>query len=114
MVRQGDVLLIPVTSAPRGAEIPRGDGHVLVRGAATKHAHTLRGAVRLYESAATSDQDAAFGARIVDAEGPFALRHETEAGAETREHDTIRRNSGTYLAVTQSQYQRGAVRNVED
>lgn len=103
MYRQGDVLLIPAASRA-GEEVPAVDGaHVLVRGV-TDHAHTLRGAVKVY-----SDGDA----RYVVAVEPFRLVHEVD-GRETGEHATIEVPAGTYLVVVQSQYDRGAVRDVED
>lgn len=113
MIRQGDVLLVP-RLAPKGVEIPpTSGGHVLMSGQ-TGHSHTLMGDVRLYESAATRESDPAWGVRIADVTGLCVLKHLGIDGTETGEHGAHEVPVGTYLVVTQSQYQRGAVRNVED
>ena len=103
MYRQGDVLLIEAPGAKASKEVPPGPrGHVIVRGA-TGHSHIVRGAKMF------GDGDD----RVIVAEDPFVLVHETDAGAKTGEHATLTIPPGTYLVIQQSQFD-GQVRDVED
>lgn len=87
MYRQGDVLLLPVSSAP-GEVVESGDQIVLVLGEATGHAHVLHapGLERL------RTRRADFVRVGADAE----LRHD--------EHHTIAIPPGTYRIVRQREY----------
>jgi hypothetical protein len=89
-VRQGDVLLEPVTSVPDGARpVPRDAGRVvLAYGEVTGHAHAIRtpGATLL----ADGDE------RYLRVPAPATLGHE--------EHAAIELVPGTYRVVIQREY----------
>ena len=91
MIRQGDVMLRPVTEVPQGAkQIGRQDGRViLAEGEVTGHHHAIRDAgVALLESD---------GRRFVSvADGGAELKHE--------EHATIKIEPGLYEVVIQREY----------
>ena len=102
--RQGDVMLIQVDEAERGAKIAREDGRVvLAHGELTGHAHAIASKdATLYEAATAL----ALGTRILTTRRAVKLVHE--------EHATIRVPVGTWLVRIQREYSPEALRNVAD
>lgn len=104
LLRQGDVLLVAIDTAPAKAEpVKRSKrGLVLAEGEATGHAHVITA-----ESAqlVTADEAAEL----------YLLVHGTEAVALTHEeHATIDVPPGTYRVVRQREYAPDAIRRVAD
>lgn len=100
MIRQGDVLLIPVSEVPRGATIIPNEIEgrvVLAYGEATGHHHSLRAAT----------------AKLFDHDRKRYLLAEPQALLEHQEHGHIALN-GAYLVVRQVEYTPEAIRNVAD
>lgn len=106
IVRQGDVLLVPVDEVPvrqRRREI-EGPRIVVAEGEATGHAHVVRGEARLVRSTAhyfrpTEQHLVVTGAAV--------LTHE--------EHDTIELAPGTYEVRRQREYVPGGrIRRLAD
>jgi hypothetical protein len=98
MVRQGDVLLVPVDGIPweRRREVsatPR--GLVLAEGETTGHAHVVRGHARLIRA---TPHYLHRGATYLVVTGRAALVHE--------EHDPIALARGTYELRRQREYER--------
>jgi hypothetical protein len=94
MVRQGDVLLVPVAELPDGQTIePDGGRLVLARGEATGHHHSV----------AVED-----GELIDTAEGVF-LRIMAPTPLEHQEHGAITLEPGLYRVLRQREYMPGAV-----
>lgn len=102
MVRQGDVLLLPVRHRITEAAkpVPRDAGRiVLAYGEVTGHAHAIDDALaELFE-----EKD---GRLFLRADAVVALRHE--------EHGAIDIAPGTYRVVRQREYHPEAIRNVAD
>ncbi len=99
--RQGDVLLLGVDEEPRGAEVPRENGRVvLAHGEATGHAHVLtdKGAM-LYDIPESQDRHL----RLVHS---AYLRHD--------EHAPIELPPGTYRVRRQREYHPEEIRRVQD
>lgn len=84
IIRQGDVILVPVTALPAGAAPLPDEGHriVLMHGEATGHAHAIydhvespeavvRKAIRRAQLYALAD-----GTRYLEVTEPVTLRHE--------------------------------------
>jgi len=90
MVRQGDVLLVPVAAIPGAATpVPRDGGRVvLAYGEVTGHAHAI-------DSQAARQVEAADG-RYLEVAEPATLAHE--------EHAAIAVAPGTYRIVIQREY----------
>jgi hypothetical protein len=92
LIRQGDVLLIPVPAAPSGPEVARQDGRlVLATGERTGHAHVV------------CDEHA----ELVTSEGArelFLLVHGTPATLSHEEHSALTVPPGSYLVVRQREY----------
>jgi hypothetical protein len=99
MVRQGDVLLVPVDTVPEYAAPVSPDGGiaVLALGEATGHAHVIRNERAVLFSA--EDVDEVF--LRVHGSAPVTLSHE--------EHDPLPVAPGAYRVVRQREYQPGAV-----
>ena len=94
MFRQGDVLLVPVASAPDGRPIEPEDGRlVLARGEATGHHHSV----------AVVD-----GELIDTAEGVF-LTIMAATPLVHQEHGAITLEPGVYRVVRQREYVPGAI-----
>lgn len=94
MVRQGDVLLVPVEQAPvdvEPVELDRGR-IVLAHGEATGHAHVVEGEAAELVSAAGAEELYL----LVHGETPALLRHD--------EHDPIPLDPGAYRVVRQREY----------
>ena len=104
LIRQGDVLLIPVTTTPTNpTPVKRENGAaVLAHGEATGHAH------RIYDETAqlvTAD-DAAELYLLVHGAEPASLVHD--------EHDTLTIAPGAYRVVRQREYSPEEIRTVTD
>jgi hypothetical protein len=102
MIQQGDVLLIPIQT-PTAAEL-RGQGAtrkhqdklVLAMGEVTGHQHVVEDVDVL---------EGLFGSEVVIlADEPTELKHLTEAGDPTGEHETIKTDKGAYLVRLQRTY----------
>ena len=115
LARQGDVLIMSVTSAtPVGKPVPRDrDRIVLAYGEVTGHAHAIaHREAELFELAEdhTADGDNAWAraARIlrVSAKAGVELRHE--------EHATVQLPPGDYLVRRQREYAPAELRMVAD
>lgn len=101
MMRQGDVLLIPISEFPEGAKaVPREDGRVvLAHGEATGHAHAIDS--RRASLWALGDL------RVLKVrERVVTLHHEEHAPVEIPE--------GLYRVVRQREYSPEEIRNVAD
>jgi hypothetical protein len=94
MVRQGDVLLVPVEQAPVDVEpVELDHGRiVLAHGEATGHAHVVEGEAAELVSAAGAEELYL----LVHGETPALLRHD--------EHDPIPLAPGAYRVVRQREY----------
>jgi hypothetical protein len=107
LLRQGDVLLVPIERIPNGAvpSTSRRSPLVLAEGEATGHAHVLRGqSVRLLRHRSPSiAPDKQY--LLVEHE-PAMLMHE--------EHDSIRVPPGAYRVVRQREYEPRSWREVAD
>lgn len=105
MFRQGDVLIIPVTSIPKATKpVEAENGRiVLAHGEATGHAHAIhRGAVMFREDGTGSSGRTFLS---VDSGGAQVV-HE--------EHATIALDPGKYEVRRQREYSPESVRNVAD
>jgi hypothetical protein len=91
MYRQGDVLLVPATGVPAGAEkVARDNGRlVLALGEATGHAHAVE----------------TLGAELFSSTADRYLKvPSTGASLVHEEHGTIKLPEGTYKVVLQREY----------
>ena len=112
--RQGDVLLIKVDDAPKGAAVPLDAGRVvLAYGEVTGHAHAIASrSATLHERLLTEDRTAdgndiwRAAERILVASAPVALQHE--------EHATIDLPGGTFRVVRQREFDALSSRLVAD
>jgi hypothetical protein len=98
LVRQGDVLLVPVEELPVGCE-PAGSlarRQVLAEGEATGHAHVVVGGSRLVELRERRGWIAGVTRRYLVVEGPSSLVHE--------EHRPIELATGVYEVRRQREY----------
>ena len=104
MVRQGDVLIIPIHSLPAGLEpVVREAGRVvLAHGEVTGHAHAIK------DKHAALFRDPKLAAIFMHVSGtaPVALEHD--------EHNTIELPPGNYEIVRQREYSPEAIRTVLD
>ncbi len=106
MYRQGDVLVVPITSIPRGAteEMLEKDCIVLAHGEATGHAHVIRDhSARMF---CTPGQPKTKAIRFLRLVRSVELIHE--------EHDTVTIPPGDYEVIRQREYAPGEVRHVAD
>lgn len=96
MLRQGDILVVPVKEIPRGlTAVPREHGRiVLAEGEATGHLHAIESPEVMF-----------LAADLAEMEGRF-LRVEAEHGVDLThpEHDTIRLPPGNYEVRRQREY----------
>lgn len=92
--RQGDILLIPVSTIPEGlAEVPRVHGQiVLAEGEATGHLHAIE-----------SPEATFLAADLAEIEGRF-LAVEAEVDLTHPEHDTVTLPPGNYEVRRQREY----------
>jgi hypothetical protein len=94
LVRQGDVLLVPLDEIPYARQHVR-DHNVVAEGEATGHAHVVVGPARLVQA---TPHTAVAGELFVVVHGRSAtLRHE--------EHDPIELARGVYRVVRQREYE---------
>lgn len=103
-VRQGDVLLVPVTLIPPEAQpVPREAGStVLAHGEVTGHSHVINHkAAKLFAIPGTVEPR-----RFLRAGRDVVLRHE--------EHRPIRIARGEYEVIIQREYDGGETRQVVD
>jgi hypothetical protein len=105
--RQGDVLLVPVTAAPKDAtpRSPGARGHVLMEGEATGHAHTIEAVDGVSLVTAEQAEELRMWLLVETAE-PVDLVHE--------EHATLAIPPGTYEVIRQQEYTPEALRSVLD
>jgi hypothetical protein len=98
IVRQGDVLLVPVDALParRHERIVDGPRIVLAEGEATGHAHVVLGRARLVHST-TAPSWRGVGRTHLVVEEPASLVHD--------EHDAIGLDRGVYEVHRQREYQ---------
>jgi hypothetical protein len=103
MLRQGDVLLVPVDEIPKGLEtVPREGGRlVLAHGEATGHAHVIEG-------------EATFLAEDLEELEQRFLAVEEEAELVHDQHATITVPPGKYEVRRQREYQPEAPIRVSD
>lgn len=96
IVRQGDVLLVPVDELPTGRDVTveEGSSFVLAEGEATGHAHVVHGRTRLLRSTGSGGRD-----------GQLHLLVEEVATLVHDEHDPIPLGQGPYRVVRQREYQ---------
>lgn len=100
MLRQGDVLLVPVRSIPKGAKVQRTTGQiVLAHGEVTGHAHTV---------------DARMAKVSLDEGGVMFLTVEELTEVRHQEHAPVTLSPGTYKVVRQREYSPTELRNVAD
>jgi len=102
MIQQGDVLLIPIQTPTadelkgRGVIRKHRDKLVLALGEITGHQHVVEDVDVL---------EGLFGGEVVIvADEPIELKHLTEAGEPTGEHDTMKTDKGAYLVRLQRTY----------
>ncbi len=104
IIRQGDVLVIPVDAIPAGVSKVEAEGArlILARGEATGHHHSLALSNRV-----TLFRDDASGGRLyVQADAPVLLEHQ--------EHTALTIAPGNYAVRIQRTVQSGLVRRVAD
>jgi hypothetical protein len=97
IVRQGDVLLVPVDGIPwqrRHEVVATARGLVLAEGEATGHVHVVRGRARLVRATPHVHHP---GATFLVVSGRAALVHD--------EHDAIELARGTYEVRRQREYE---------
>lgn len=100
MYRQGDVLIVKRDSIPKGKEVPRDNGRVILAyGEVTGHAHAIH-------SQAAKMIEAENGERYMSFMEAVELVHE--------EHDTIALPPGSYQVIQQREYSPEEIRNVRD
>ena len=101
MNRQGDILIIPITKAPKKLTpvTPEHGRLILARGEATGHHHSVDA------RCATLNLDEG-GVMFLDVEELTEVRHQ--------EHDPIALEPGQYKVVRQREYTPEAIRNVQD
>ena len=104
LLRQGDILLIPVDGLPTGAvPVARRGRLVLADGEATGHAHAVHERhARLFAAGPWTAASRSARYLVVDRE-PATLVHE--------EHDPIRVTPGAYRVLRQREYEPRARRN---
>jgi len=104
MIRQGDVLLLPVTRIPPASPVAPENGRLIVaRGEATGHHHSfaLQNHVTLFR-----EDGAGSGLYLTVTGAPVALEHQ--------EHTALTVQPGTYKVLIQRTYQAGMTRRVAD
>lgn len=105
MLRQGDILLVPVKKVPEGLiEVPREKGRiVLAEGEATGHLHMIEAP----EATFLAEDLAEIEGRFLAVEAEVALTHP--------EHDTVTLAPGNYEVRRQREYtQAGGIDLVAD
>ena len=102
MLRQGDVLLIPIRDIPTSTKVTRDKrGVILAEGEVTGHFHGIKSrSATLYRT----EMDERF-LRVMGP-APVALAHQ--------EHTTVKIPMGNYQVIIHHEYQPEAIRRVED
>jgi hypothetical protein len=101
VIRQGDVLLVPVKSIPKDAVEQPAEGRlILAYGEVTGHAHAF------YDDSYNVKLYTCGGARYLDIMAPVELKHE--------EHSTAHIPAGKWLLPQQMEYQPQELRRVTD
>jgi hypothetical protein len=106
MLRQGDILLVPVERLPDElTEVPREGGRiVLAEGEATGHLHAIDAPEAIF-----------LATDLADIEGRFLAVEEEEVKLEHPEHDTVTVAPGNYEVRRQREYsQAGGMEFVAD
>jgi hypothetical protein len=117
IVRQGDVLLVPVSHLPDGCVLAQGQSRkiVLALGEATGHHHRIEDHVIGPEAAAEIAEAAIARARLyvapngdrfLDVSEPVTLLHE--------EHESVALPPGLYEIPVQMEYDESLMREVQD
>lgn len=104
MIRQGDVLLVPLAAIPSDAvpEAEVGERLVVADGEVTGHSHSMsRRTAKAYRRGMTTGNQ-----RYIRVSEPTTLTHE--------EHDAIIVPAGDYELVPQLEYTPGEIRRVSD
>jgi hypothetical protein len=97
LIRQGDVLLLPVGGLPASSRLTTPGRVVLAEGEATGHAHVIdnrRARLSVGTRAAAGSLETRY--LLVEGVGPVALTHE--------EHETLRVPPGVYEVRRQHEY----------
>lgn len=105
LLRQGDILLIPVDEVPKGlTEVPRENGKiVLAEGEATGHLHMIEAPEATF-----------LASDLAEIEGRF-LAVEAEVALTHPEHDAVTIEPGTYEVRRQRSYtEAGGIELVTD
>jgi hypothetical protein len=100
MIRQGDVLLKPIQSLPKGLAKQEPGKLILAYGEVTGHAHEIK--ERTSVTAWVDDK----GSLFLDVEEPTTLTHQ--------EHDEVVIAPGKYQVIRQREYTPEEIRNVAD
>jgi hypothetical protein len=109
MMRQGDVLVIPIKRMPRNlVAVPRENGRVvLAHGEVTGHAHAIK------SERAALFRDPKLAAIFMHVTEPF-MQADDPVALEHDEHDTITIPPGSYRVVRQREYSPQEIKNVAD
>jgi Ni,Fe-hydrogenase III small subunit len=120
MYRQGDILLVPVTSVPKGYKHVPAKRAVVAYGEATGHHHVLHD-IEWVIAEDRTDQDLEAFAQgtstfpvFVLAPVATELMHVDQMDRPTQDHETIFVESGLFRVVRQREYTPAAPRAVYD
>ncbi len=104
MLRQGDVLIVPVNAVPAGLSVVEAEAGrlILARGEATGHHHSIA----LNPRICMFRDDASGGRLYIKADAPVALDHQ--------EHTALQIAPGAYEVRIQRTVQTGVARRVAD
>lgn len=114
MIRQGDILLIPVTSIPATYEQRKPATVTIGHGEVTGHHHVLKEAAWLVAPETTAEALFRFGANGQTDAPLFVYIDEGGTVLEHPEHAAIDVPTGTYRVVRQREYTPQAIRSVMD
>jgi hypothetical protein len=108
LLRQGDVLLLPLAKVPKAAtrRTPADGRYILAYGEATGHHHAI--AARPGVTLLDVPRDGAVEAKT------FLTVEDAVASLTHQEHATLAVPTGTYRVIVQKQYQRKAIQRVVD
>ena len=100
MIRQGDVLFVPVSSLPKGAK--KKGTKTVAYGEVTGHHHTM------------VEQDTCAKAEVYNLEGQLFAKVSGDVVVTHQEHAPLAIDEGLYRIVIQREYTPEAIRNVMD